>query len=351
MKVNRMVLVAIAVGMAISSTAQAECTTNLIDFEDISTTTPVFGLNTVSPLLSIYGDEAMEVLQEDLTDPTNPSILAYNSNVYGSNGAGGENWLPGDNAKSFGNASTVRGATSQDLLIEFNQGIAVASFAIDIADFGDWFPNGGSDPRVVSLKAYDSTDNLLIEDTLSLDYSLSGNDVYSAGLRNLAVTVNDAAIAYVTLEFEDLDPGVSFDNIEFCVLPLTVNINVHPSSDPNPLNLSSGGTTPVAIFGSAEFDVTDIIISTLTFADSGVKTVGKAFRELCSISDIGSYDEAFFDNLGDPDGYDDIVCHFVTAEIVGLPDGTDLPIKVQGDLIGGGRFEGTDLVKVKNSDL
>lgn len=351
MKVNRMVVVAIAVGMAISSTAQAECTTTTIDFEDIATTTPVFGAYEISPLLSIYGDVPMEVLQEGSPGSSNPSILAYNSNVYGSNGDGGQNWLPGSNAKSFGNASTERGATSQDLLIEFDPDIAVASFAIDISDFGDWFPNGGSDPRVVNLTAYDSGDNPLITETLSLSYSLANNDVFVAGLRNLEVTVNNAAIAYVTLEFEDLDPGVSFDNIEICVLPLTVNVNVHPNSDPNPLNLSSGGSTPVAIFGSAEFDVTEIIISTLTFADSGVKTVGKAFRELCSISDIGSYDEAFFDNLGDPDGYDDIVCHFLTAEIVGVPDGTDLPIKVQGDLIGGGKFEGTDLVKVKNSTL
>ena len=60
---------------------------------------------------------------------------------------------------------------------------------------------------------------------------------------------------------------------------------------------------------------------------------------------------AEFDNLGYPDGYDDIVCHFVTAEIVSLPDGTDLSIEVHGELLnGGGPFEGTDLVKVKNSD-
>ena len=348
MKVNRMVVVAIAVGMAISSTAQAECTT--IDFENMATNAPVFGLNAISPLLSIYGDVPMEVLQEGSPGSSNPSILAYNSNVYGSNGDGGQNWLPGPNAKSFGNASTERGATSQDLLIGFSPDIAVASFAIDISDFGDWFPNGESNvnPHVVSLLAYDSADNFLIGDTLSLDYSLANNDVFVAGLRNLEVTVNNAAIAYVTLEFEDVDPGVSFDNIEIC--KLTVNINVHPSSDPNPLNLNSGGSTPVAIFGSEEFDVTQIDIDTLTFADSGVKTVGKADRSLCSISDIGSYDEGFFDNLGDPDGFDDIVCHFITAEIVNLPDGTDLSIELHGQLNDGRTFEGTDLVKVKNSD-
>jgi hypothetical protein len=203
--------------MALGTTAQAaDCTT--IDFEDIDTGTPVFGLYAVSDLLSIYGVEPMEVLQEDLTDPTNLSILAYNSNVNGQNGEGGENWLPGENAKSFGNSSGVRGADSQNLLVEIDPNITIASFAIDIADYGDWFPIGGADPRKVTLTAFDSDDSMLASTTLSINYDNPGNDVFTYGaLRNLEVSEN-GAIAYVTLEFEDMDPGVSFDNIEICYL-------------------------------------------------------------------------------------------------------------------------------------
>jgi hypothetical protein len=130
------------------------------------------------------------------------------------------------------------------------------------------------------------------------------------------------------------------------VCTVTVNINVHPNSDPNPLNLYSGGTTPVAIFGSADFDVTLIDLSTLRFGDSAVKVVGKADRSLCSYEDIGSYNPTMFDKLGGPDGYTDLVCHFVTADIGDLEAGEGITITVMGELTDGTDFEGSDVVKV-----
>jgi len=253
--------VALTFCMGFVSYAQAECTT--IDFEDSVTGTPVFGLYTVSPLLSIFGDEAMEVLQEDLTDITNFSILAYNSNGNGSNGPGGENWLPGVNAKSFGNASTVRGAISQDLRIEFNPDIAVASFAIDTSDFGDWFPSpsGGSNPRGVTLKAYDSDGVLLIGDGLSITGPDSDHDVFVAGLRNLTVTVNNAAIAYVMLEFDAVDPGVSFDNIEVCEIQQAsievtdVVLNTDPETISYCISNEAGGNNTYVTLGDVTVSV------------------------------------------------------------------------------------------------
>jgi len=155
----------------------------------------------------------MVVVEEGLA---NGSILAYNSDVYGANGAGGENWLPGDdNKKSFGNPSTLQNAACEDLTIDFNPDVVVTSFAIDMFDYGDWFPLGGSDPRVVKLTAYDVADSVIgTPATLSIDYDRYGNDVLQAGARTLSVSGDD--IAYVTLVFEDVDPGVTFDNLQVC---------------------------------------------------------------------------------------------------------------------------------------
>ena len=184
--------------------------TETIDFESIAVTTPASAIG--NPLATITAeDDTMQVVEEALG---NGSILSYNSNnVNGQNVAGGENWLPGANKRSLGNPSTNRSPTGQDLTITFNEGIGVSSFSLDISDYGDWFPLGGSDPREAALTAFDSANNILDVAPLSIDYNVANNDVWKAGLRNLEVF--GAGIAYVKLAFADVDPGVTFDNFSF----------------------------------------------------------------------------------------------------------------------------------------
>ena len=181
--------------------------TETIDFESIPVGTPVGSID--NDLVTIDGD-SMEVVEEALG---NSSILSYNSNVYGTNGDGGENWLPGDNKRSLGNLSSNWSPTGQDLTITFNPGIVVSSFSIDMFDYGDWFPIGGSNPREATLTAYDSDDAVLDTDPLSISYDVPNNDVSQAGAIPLSVSGND--IAYVKLTFADVDPGVTFDNLSF----------------------------------------------------------------------------------------------------------------------------------------
>lgn len=97
-------------------------------------------------------------------------------------------------------------------------------------------------------------------------------------------------------------------------------INIKPGSDPNSINTCSGGSTPVTIWGSETFDVSTIDISQIILATASVKTVGKSNKSLCSIKDVGAFDDTFFDNLDPlPDGYPDLTCHFVTYDL-GLSD-------------------------------
>ena len=81
-------------------------------------------------------------------------------------------------------------------------------------------------------------------------------------------------------------------------------INLQPSSNPNCLSTAGDGLAPVAILGSASFDVTTIDASTVTF--------GGAAAVRCNIEDVSPHEG------DDPDGFDDLVCHFRRSDLDGL---------------------------------
>jgi hypothetical protein len=125
-----------------------------------------------------------------------------------------------------------------------------------------------------------------------------------------------------------------------CRVPVAIDIK--PGSFPNSINLGSNGTTPVAILGSATLDVGNIDADTLTLGTAGVKTVGKTDRLMCSVADVSG---DFAGGLeGVPDSFLDLVCHFVTVNII--PEAGSAVAKVMGDFIGGGGFEGADSVNI-----
>lgn len=134
------------------------------------------------------------------------------------------------------------------------------------------------------------------------------------------------------------------DHLTFLdVLP--VYIDIKPGSFPNSINLSSGGATPLAILGSATLDVNDIDVDSLSIGTAGVKTVGKKERSLCSIEDVSG--DFSVDELGMPDGFDDLVCHFVTMQIA--PEAGDTTAKLSGNLLleaGGIPIRGIDSVNI-----
>lgn len=109
-----------------------------------------------------------------------------------------------------------------------------------------------------------------------------------------------------------------------------VNIEVKPGShELAPLNPRAKGKVPVAIMGSADFDVTGIKQSTLTFGSSGdEKSLSKCQKEVHDINN---------------DGYNDQICHFENS-VAGFKGGD-----IEGILKGeteNGTFEGRALLKV-----
>jgi hypothetical protein len=140
----------------------------------------------------------------------------------------------------------------------------------------------------------------------------------------------------VTTDF-DVPAGLESGSSELVVvvngiesLPLIVNldIDIKPGSDPNSINPFNKGLVPVAIFGSANFDVGDIDPSTLAFGPGGAAL---AHRNGPHYEDL------------DEDGFTDLISHYRTEE-TGIAAGDD-DACVTGELFDGTTFGGCDAIR------
>jgi hypothetical protein len=134
--------------------------------------------------------------------------------------------------------------------------------------------------------------------------------------------------------------GMLYDNIAFDQEPLKVNLDVRPRSCPNPINAKSNGLLPVAVLGTAEFDVNDIDVSSLRLAgaapylsDYGDAAAPFGGEEVCGCS------------AADVDGHTDLMLKFVTKEVaagVVASQSGDQTATLTGSLLDGTPIEGQD---------
>lgn len=113
---------------------------------------------------------------------------------------------------------------------------------------------------------------------------------------------------------------------------MMVNIDVKPGSDPNSINLKSKGLIPVALFGSAAFDIDQVDTNTVRFGPMDHHMDGGAAAVKVNVDDV---------NL---DGYPDLVFYFKPAQ-TGLQPG-DTMVCLHGTLLDGSHFCGHDDVRV-----
>jgi hypothetical protein len=153
-------------------------------------------------------------------------------------------------------------------------------------------------------------------------------------------------------------PIVDMGAYEFQV-GIAAYLDIKPGSCPNPLNRCSHGVLPVAIVGTADFDVTQIDVDTLvlTRADGvggsvvplmgppgpgiRVEDVATPFEgEPCECHELGG------------DGIDDLSMKFDTEAVVAefelndLPGGAMVELVLSGDLADGTPFTASDCIRL-----
>ena len=117
---------------------------------------------------------------------------------------------------------------------------------------------------------------------------------------------------------------------------LVADVDVKPGSDVNPLNLNGNGVVPIAILGSATFDVTAINVGSVSVGPDGASPVHGGH-----IEDVND------------DGFDDLVVHVREWDLdidTATPGGTVLTLGLTGELADGTPFSGEDQVRINNNN-
>ena len=126
----------------------------------------------------------------------------------------------------------------------------------------------------------------------------------------------------------------------------TLALDIKPQSCPNPLNTKSQGVLPVAILGTANFDVTNIDAASIRL--EGVAPVRSTFEDVatpvldpqngCDCNELGG------------DAIDDLTLKFNTQEIVDaigdVEDREEVEVTITGVLQDGTPFEGKDCIVI-----
>jgi hypothetical protein len=153
---------------------------------------------------------------------------------------------------------------------------------------------------------------------------------------------NAAVPADITTDL-DGNPRICSDVVDMGAYEwpvVLVQIDIKPGSYPNAININGKGIIPVAVLGSAEFDVRQIVIGSLDFAGLEVRVKPNGAAQF-SISDVSGPD-------GVPDGYDDLVCQFADDPLGWLP-GDDVADVTGTFLLDGNEvrsFKGTDEITI-----
>ncbi len=143
------------------------------------------------------------------------------------------------------------------------------------------------------------------------------------------------------------DESWAIDNVEVILntVVVTVDIDIKPGSDPNSINTKSKGVVPVAILGSATFDVNSVdATASILFGPCSNEGASPKHELTDAVVRSDHTQDVASPGQGGPDGIDDLVIHFpqrdtnlTTADTVGC---------LEALTTGGAPIQGSDNVNV-----
>jgi len=146
-------------------------------------------------------------------------------------------------------------------------------------------------------------------------------------------------------------PTTEYSNIGFRIAQVpepsvAVNIDIKPTSCPNPLNVKSKGVLPVAILGSEDFDVTNIDVLSVRLA--GIAAIRSNYEDVATPLADANECECIVE---EPDSFLDITLKFKIQEIVEVigevNHGDVLTLPLTGVLLDERPIEGVDCVLIR----
>ena len=216
-----------------------------------------------------------------------------------------------------------------------------------------WIDMTTSPPSVMNDNFGDArVDN---QSTSTVAFSADGTLLFVAGLDQ--IDVYDAKMDPPELIGSIPIEGADINNI--ATLPcsaaaldseIEVAVDIKPRSCPNPLNVKSRGVTPVAILGTADFNVRDIDPATIQL--EGVSPLRWKVRDVATPYDVDTMQGDCLDcTKKGPDGYPDLTLKFKTQDIVtaigSVSNGDFLDLTITGALFDGTPIVGDDVVRIK----
>lgn len=177
--------------------------------------------------------------------------------------------------------------------------------------------------------AQDFSTTLQVSDGISTSSLSTGSTSFTTpfSLDQIFLSSVQGGVSFDTFALGDF--VLRFDDVLVTQAGLTVQIDIKPGSLPNCFNLNGNGVIPVAILGSADFDVIDINTASLSFAGLRVRLRGNN-NPSCATE------------YSNNDQFLDMICQF-EDDPASWRGGSDTA-ELSGNLIDGTAFKGTDSI-------
>ena len=229
-------------------------------------------------------------------------------------------------------------------------------FAVDTnGNFTKFLPKKFSGGDVT----FDTTEKQLfygdmIASTVSDIFLVDPSGAYVKLLSGEGIYISDIAIgpdgALYVLWIRGEQDMYYVDRIVAIPEPVAVNIDIKPTSCPNPLNIKSSGVLPVAILGSDDVDVNEIVEASILLA--GVDAIRYSFEDVAGL--VLDPNDCNCTTDG-PDGFLDLTLKFETqriAEAMGqigqINDGETWILELTGMMLDERPIAGSDCVIIRD---